>query len=567
MFNNAKQSKTIQNLAAHKASYGSANLKDLFAKDAQRFEHFSLEAADLFLDYSKQRILHNTLPLLCALAEDADLATKRAAMFGGAVINITEQRAVLHTALRDISDQAVIVAGENVKPLIQDVMRRLGQCAQNVRDGRWLGFSNQPIKSIVNIGIGGSDLGPAMATCALTPHTARTIDYHFVSNIDATHIAEVLRRVDPATTLFIVASKTFTTQETLCNANTARDWLLQHANVDNAALAIKRHFIAVTAKPERAANFGIDQENIFPFWDWVGGRYSLWSAIGLPLIIALGMEKFKEFLAGANAMDRHFHTAPLAQNMPVLMALLGIWNINFWHDATHAVIPYDQYLHLLPSYLQQLDMESNGKQVRINGTKVDYATAPIIWGSVGTNGQHAFHQLLMQGTQTVPVDFIVAAKSYNNIGKHHELLVANCFAQSQALMRGRSADEVRAELAGAKENTALSLGAITLDQLVQHKIIPGNVPSNTIMMPQLTPAALGALLALYEHKVFVQGVIWDINSFDQWGVELGKQLANNIATVLANPHKNVSDTNGTSANSNSLDASTLGLMNRFNRLK
>lgn len=575
-----------QALSEHKAKLEKLHLKDLFAQDTensqnnQRFSTFSLTAAELFLDYSKQRVLPETIDLLCQLATHANVAAKRDEMFAGAIMNPTEQRAVLHTALRDLSAQPVIVDGENVKPLIHDVMQRLTTCVTAIRTKAWRGYSGKPIKAIVNIGIGGSDLGPAMAAAALTPYTARELEYYFVSNIDGTHISEVLRCVDPATTLFIVASKTFTTQETLTNALTAKDWLLNSAmananngtnanvnanatinvNTNNSNLrasgaddVIKHHFIAVTAKPERAVAFGIAAANVYPFWDWVGGRYSLWSAIGISLAIAIGMENFRTLLAGAYAMDEHFKSAPYQQNMPVLLALLGIWNINFWDSATHAVIPYDQYLHLLPFYLQQLEMESNGKRVHLDGTPVQHATAPIIWGSVGTNGQHAFHQLLMQGTQTVPVDFIVAANSHNPIGNHHMLLVANCLAQSQALMCGR--DNIAAQS--------------------PHKVILGDVPSNTIVLPQLTPYTLGALLALYEHKTFVQGIIWHINSFDQWGVELGKQLANTIVSELSAFNATTATAaigaeKSLTAKPNSerptLDSSTQGLMQRLHDL-
>lgn len=609
-----------QLLVAHKAKLANLKLKSLFIQDnlpdntKPRFDTFSLEAAELFLDYSKQRVLPETMSLLLQLAESVDIAAKRDAMFSGATINSTEQRAVLHTALRDPSARAVIVDGVNIKPLICTAMQRVERCVTEVRSGVWQGYSNQSIKAIVNIGIGGSDLGPAMATAALSPYTMRELEYYFVSNIDAAHINETLRRLDPATTLFIVASKTFTTQETLCNALTAKKWLLDSvaaaaptnasANVNQSAdaqnaisaaeRAVLRHFIAVTAKPERARAFGIEEENIYPFWDWVGGRYSLWSAIGLSLAIAIGMENFKALLAGAHAMDNHFQNAPYATNMPVIMALLGIWNINFWHNATYAVIPYSQYLNLLPFYLQQLEMESNGKHVRLDGAAVNYATAPITWGAVGTNGQHAFHQLLMQGTQTVPVDFIVAARSNNDVGDHHTLLVANCLAQSQALMQGRSAAEAFDEICMQQERDSQAsrgsdttgragngsagkvMSAAEARQLAEHKAIAGDVPSSTIMLPQLTPRALGALLALYEHKTFVQGVIWDINSFDQWGVELGKQLANKIATKMGlgdvkHKDENSKDGDGNSAilgyDDASIDSSTRGLMQRFYKLR
>lgn len=500
------------------------NMRDLFACDHDRCNKFSLDACGLFLDYSKNRIDDEIMRLLIQLATDRNVAARRDAMFAGKIINTTEQRAVLHTALRNPDGAPVIVDGKDVMPEIRAVLEKIKQCTESIRKENWRGFSDKPIKSIVNIGIGGSDLGPAMVVAALTPYAAPQMSYHFVSNIDATHIAEALKNLDPETTLFLVASKTFTTQETLCNANTAKDWLLK--NAPNKALAIKRHFIAITAKPERAIAFGIDGENIFPFWDWVGGRYSLWSAIGLSIAIAIGFDNFMQLLAGAHAMDEHFRNADFRHNMPIILALLGIWHINFWNLHSQAVIPYDQYLHLLPSFLQQLDMESNGKRVQINGEPVNYATAPVIWGSVGTNGQHAFHQLLLQGMETIPIDFILPIHSHNPMGKHQLLLYANCLAQSQALMQGKSEQEVIAELQGQ---------GMTLDdarKLAPHKIIPGNIPNNVILTDKITPFTLGALIALYEHKVFVQGVIWNINSFDQWGVELGKQLAKNIVAKL-----------------------------------
>ena len=522
-------------LDEHYKQLANTHMRDLFNENANRFTEFSLTAANLFLDYSKNRITKQTIDLLCKLAEDANLAKHIEQMFSGQIINTTEKRAVLHTALRNPHGASIILDGQNIMSEIRASRIKMLECAENIRHGKW--------KDVVNIGIGGSDLGPAMASCALTPYQANNINLHFISNVDGTQITETLKYLNPETTLFIIASKTFTTQETLCNANTAKEWLEQKLTLKNP---IKDHMFAVTAKPERAVEFGINDKHIFPFWDWVGGRYSLWSAIGLPIAIAIGADQFQEFLVGAHNMDDHFQNTSFEKNMPVIMALLGIWNINFFNTKTHAVLPYDQYLHLLPAYLQQLEMESNGKHIGINGKPVQHATAPIIWGSVGTNGQHAFHQLLLQGTQQVPVDFIIPLKSHNPIGQHHTLLFANCLAQSQALMQGKTETEIIQELLdqGMDETGA--------KQLAPHKIIPGNVPSNTILTDKITPATLGALIALYEHKVFVQGVIWGINSFDQWGVELGKQLTKNIIPNLQK---------GT--NISNFDSSTQGLIKHY----
>ena len=522
-------------LAKHSAQIANLKIKDQFIKNKNRFTDFSLQAAGVFLDYSKNKITTETMQLLCHLAEVAEVARLRDAMFSGEVINITEKRAVLHTALRSSGDKPV---AEMI--LVKKELQRIAKCVDVIRSGKWFGYSGQAITDVVNIGIGGSDLGPEMVVTALQPYVSN-IRVHFVSNVDATHISETLRYLTPQNTLFIVASKTFTTQETLTNAITAKEWLLNKSVATTKI--IKKHFIGVTANSQGALEFGIESANIFPIWDWVGGRFSLWSAIGLSIAIAIGMDKFYEFLVGAHTMDEHFRKAPLEENMPVILALLGIWNINFLAAATQAIIPYDQYLRLFPAYLQQLEMESNGKRVRINGEGVDYTTAPVIWGGVGTNGQHAFHQLLMQGTQMIPVDFIVPLQSHNPIRNHHLLLYANCLAQSQALMCGSEAAEIIAEL--QEQGVKLEVAC----KLAQHKTIPGNIPSNTIIMQNVNPATLGALLALYEHKVFVQGAIWQINSFDQWGVELGKQLANKLVPVLQG-----------NMNTASLDGSTSGLV-------
>lgn len=503
-----------QKLSQHYQENANVKMCDLFAEDPKRFDEFSLKVAGLFLDYSKNRITSETMNLLEQLTAAANLTQHIEQMFGGGIVNTTEQRAVLHTVLRSPDSD----------PEIHATLKRMYALADAIREGKRKGFSKKAFTDIVNIGIGGSDLGPAMVIAALTPYTSSKLNYHFVSNVDGTHIAETLKHLNPETTLFIIASKTFTTQETLCNANTAREWLEQKMSVKDVA----KHLLAVTAKPERAVEFGIDAESVYPFWDWVGGRYSLWSAIGISIVIAIGPENFQKLLAGAHAMDDHFHHAKAKQNMPIILALLSIWNNDFLGAKTQAILPYDQYLYLLPSYLQQLEMESNGKRVMLDGTPVTCATSPIIWGAAGTNGQHAFHQLLMQGTQMVPADFIVPLESHNPLGQHHLFLFANCLAQSQALMQGRSEAEIIKELiADGMDETAAK-------KLAPHKVVPGNIPSNTITMNKVTPETLGALIALYEHKVFVQGVIWGINSFDQWGVELGKQLTKNIIPTLQN---------------------------------
>ncbi|WP_372398417.1 glucose-6-phosphate isomerase [Azospirillum sp. HJ39] len=510
-------------LVQHRLDMADTHMRDLFAADPGRFGAFSLEAAGLFLDYSKNRITQDTVGLLLDLARQQDVEGARARMFGGEPINLTEKRAVLHTALRNRSDHPVTVDGRDVMPAVRAVLERMDAFANSVRDGDWRGYTGQPITDVVNIGIGGSDLGPVMATEALKPFAHAHVALHFVSNVDGTHLAEQLKWLDPETTLFVIASKTFTTQETLTNAHSARRWFLETAQ-DEAHVA--RHFVAVSTNEAEVRKFGIDPANMFGFWDWVGGRYSLWSAIGLPIMIAIGPVRFAELLAGAHAMDEHFRTAPLDRNMPVLLGLLGVWYRNFWDASSYAVLPYDQYLHRFPAYLQQLDMESNGKSVTRGGEPVDYQTGPALFGEPGTNGQHAFYQLIHQGTSLIPCDFVAAATTHNPIGAeagaHHRILLSNVLAQAEALMRGKTADEVRAEM------TRSGKPAEEVEALVPHRVFPGNRPSNTILMQSLTPATLGALIALYEHKVFVQGIVWDINSFDQWGVELGKQLASTI---------------------------------------
>ena len=509
-------------LTLHQEQLSSTQLRELFERDPRRFEKNTVEAAGLFLDYSKNRISDDSLPLLFRLARDAGVPEKIEAMFSGVRINHTEGRAVLHTALRNRSGRPVLVDGHDVMPDVLGVLAQMREFSQTVREGRARGFTGKPMTDVVNIGIGGSDLGPLMACEALEPYGGR-LRAHFVSNVDGAHLGRTLKQLDAESALFIVASKTFTTQETLANARSARDWLLARLKDPNA---VARHFAAVSTNLEATAQFGIDAARVFAFWDWVGGRYSLWSAIGLPIALYVGMDAFEEMLAGAHAMDEHFRSAPLEHNLPAIMALIGLWYVNFWNARTHAVLPYDQSLHRFPAYLQQLDMESNGKRVDARGQVVDHATGPVLWGEPGTNGQHAFYQLLHQGTQWVPADFILPLETHYPLGQHHAMLTANCLAQTQALMRGKTEAEVHAEL------NAQGLEQEAITRLLPHKVFPGNRPTNTILMQKLTPATLGALIAAYEHKVLVQGAIWDINSFDQWGVELGKQLASRILQDL-----------------------------------
>ncbi len=511
------------NLKQHHAAIAPLQMRDLFAADPQRFERFSARCGDLLLDYSKNRITPETLTQLLALAQQANLAEWIERMFGGEKINATEHRAALHTALRNRSSQPVHVDGQDVMPNVRRVLAAMRIFSDAVRSGAHRGHTGKPITDIVNIGIGGSDLGPLMVCEALKPFGRPDLRAHFVSNVDATHLVETLRGLNAETTLFIVSSKTFTTQETLTNARAARAWLVDVLG-DEAAVA--KHFAAVSTNLSATSQFGINPENVFEFWDWVGGRYSLWSAIGLPIAIYLGMDHFESLLGGAYEMDQHFRTSAFENNLPVLLALLGIWYGNFFGAGSNAVLPYDQYLHRFAAYLQQLDMESNGKGVDRNGQSVNYDTGMVVWGEPGTNGQHAFYQLIHQGTRLIPADFIAPLQSANPLGEHHAILIANCFAQTEALMRGKTAAEARAELA------AQGLSGDALESLLPHKIFPGNKPTNTLLFPRLTPHTLGMLIALYEHKVFVQSVIWNINPFDQWGVELGKQLASKILPEL-----------------------------------
>ncbi len=524
-------------------------MHELFAADPNRFPRLSREACGLFVDFSKHRTTDETWRLLLALATQADVEGWRDQMFAGAKINTTEDRAVLHVALRNRSDRPILVDGKDVMPEVNAVLSKMRSFTDRIRSGAWTGYTGKTITDIVNIGIGGSDLGPVMVTEALRPYWKVGLNAHFVSNVDGTHIAETLARVDPERTLFIVASKTFTTQETLTNARTARTWLLEAVAASGGAgsEAVAKHFVALSTHAQEVAGFGIDTANMFELWDWVGGRYSLWSAIGLSIACVIGMDHFEDMLAGAHELDEHFRSAPLADNLPVILGMLGIWYANFFGAETHAILPYDQYLHRFAAYLQQGDMESNGKSVDRSGHRItDYSTGPIIWGEPGTNGQHAFYQLIHQGTRLIPCDFIAPMNSHNPIGEHHEILLANFFAQPEALMRGKTPAQARAELATS------ALPADRIEPLVPHKTFTGNRPTTSIVVDTLTPRALGALVALYEHKIFVQGIVWNINSFDQWGVELGKQLASKILPELAH-----------AAAVSSHDASTNGLINLY----
>lgn len=503
------------------------HLRELFEKDPGRADRFFVKVGEhLFIDYSKNLITADSITALVELARKTGVETLRDQMFAGEPINVTEHRAVLHVALRNRSNRPITVDGRDVMPDVRAALDHIRAFSEAVRSGKWLGYTGLRITDVVNIGIGGSDLGPAMVTQALAPYTHDAPRLHFVSNVDGAHLADTLRHLHPATTLFTIASKTFTTQETMTNARSAREWFLQRAK-DEAA--VTRHFVAISTNAKEVQAFGIAAENMFVFWDWVGGRYSLWSSIGLPIAIAAGFGHFEQLLDGAHEMDEHFRTAPIEKNAPILLGLLGVWYSSVLGADSHAVLPYEQRLLRLPAYLQQLEMESNGKRVDKQGRVVDFHTSPIVWGEPGTNGQHAFYQLLHQGTRLVSTDFLVGIESHDRLGDHHRLLVANCIAQTEALMRGKNEEEVRAEL------TAQGLSGADLERLVPHKIFPGNRPSTTIMYRKLGPRTLGMLLALYEHRVFTMGAVWNINSFDQWGVELGKQLATTVAKDLASP--------------------------------
>jgi glucose-6-phosphate isomerase len=522
------------------------HIKDLFANDAHRFEKYSLKFEDILVDFSKNLVDDEIRESLIELAKECGLNEAIESMFTGQKINVTEDRAVLHVALRNSSNSSIIVDGEDVMPEVNAVLNQMREFSDKVILGDWKGYTGKAITDIVNIGIGGSDLGPLMVTEALKPYKNH-LNLHFVSNVDGTHIAETLKKVNPETTLFIVASKTFTTQETMTNANSARDWFLKTAK-DEAF--VKDHFVAVSTNAKAVSAFGIDTKNMFRFWDWVGGRYSLWSAIGLSIVLGIGYKNYIELLDGAHAMDNHFRETGFNKNIPVILALIGIWYNNFYGAETEAILPYDQYMHRFAAYFQQGNMESNGKYVDRNGEQVDYQTGPVIWGEPGTNGQHAFYQLIHQGTKLIPCDFIAPAISHNQLSDHHPKLLANCFAQTEAMMVGKTEEQVKAELVAAgKTETEIA-------ELLPFKVFLGNIPTNSILVKKITPRTLGSLIAMYEHKIFVQGIIWNIYSFDQWGVELGKQLANAILPELLNNKPIIGH-----------DASTNGLINAYKEMR
>jgi glucose-6-phosphate isomerase len=520
-------------------------IKELFEKDPNRFKNFSLQLGNLLFDYSKNILTAETLSLLLSLAEECQLKEAMMAMFNGEAINATESRAVLHTALRNFSNQPVLTVGQDVMPDVRKVLGDMKACCEKIHSGEWRGFTGKPIRTIVNIGIGGSDLGPVMVTEALRPYWIPGMQVLFVSNVDGTHITETLKRVNPEETLFLVASKTFTTQETMTNAHSARNWFLEHAK-EEAHIAL--HFAALSTNAVEVVKFGIDEKNMFGFWDWVGGRYSLWSAIGLSIALTIGYNHFEDLLKGAHEMDNHFRTAPFEENMPVIMALVGLWYTNFFGAQSEVILAYDQYMHRFAAYFQQGNMESNGKFIDRNGKKVAYSTGPVIWGEPGTNGQHAFYQLIHQGTLLVPADFIAPAISHNPIGDHHPKLLSNFFAQTEAMMNGKSLEEVESELA--------KLNPEKRNAIAPFKVFEGNRPTNSILVKKITPFELGKLIAAYEHKIFVQGVIWNIYSFDQWGVELGKQLANRILPELITTEPVITH-----------DSSTNGLINAFKNMR
>jgi glucose-6-phosphate isomerase len=544
---NPATTKSWQNLHRHYEKTKNLHMKTLFAEDPHRFNEFSIQFNDIMVDFSKNRITEETLKGLIALAEECDLRKAIENMFSGAKINGTENRAVLHIALRNRENKPIVVDGKDVMPEVNTVLDQMEDFSNRLISGDWHGYTGKKISDIVNIGIGGSDLGPVMVTEALRPYAKKDLRVHYVSNIDGTHLTETLKQLKPETTLFMIASKTFTTQETMTNAFSARGWFLEAAK---DPLHVARHFVAISTNAEAVEKFGIDKDNMFVFWDWVGGRYSLWSAIGLSIACYIGYENFVELLQGAFEMDLHFKTAPFDKNIPVLLALIGIWYNNFYGAQTEAILPYDQYLHRFPAYFQQGNMESNGKSVDRNGDKIDYQTGPVIWGEPGTNGQHAFYQLIHQGTKLIPADFLAAAISHNPIGEHHQILLSNFFAQTEALLNGKTQKEVAAELKKDGKSDK------EIQKLLPHKLFEGNRPTNSIIFNKLTPKVLGSLIALYEHKIFVQGVIWNIFSFDQWGVELGKQLAKKILPELADD-KPVDNHDG----------STNGLINAYKQMR
>lgn len=539
---NFTQTTAYQKLLTDKKRLESSSISALFQADSERQHKYSLYFQDIFIDYSKNILDEDTFKHLIELAKECQLESAIQSQLAGEAINQTEGRAVLHTALRKPKGQKQLLHGIDINADIHEVRAHMKEFTEQVISGAWKGYTNKSITDVVNIGIGGSDLGPVMVTEALKPYKTH-LNVHFVSNVDGTHIAETLKKVNPETTLFLIASKTFTTQETMANAFTARDWFLKTAQDETA---VSKHFVALSTNKTQVEKFGIDSANMFAFWDWVGGRYSLWSAIGLSICLSIGYDNFESLLSGAHEMDVHLANTPLEANAPVILALLGIWYVNFWNAPTQAILPYDQYMHRFAAYFQQGDMESNGKTVDRTGKRVNYATGPVIWGEPGTNGQHAFYQLIHQGTQMIPADFIAPAKTHNPIGNHHTLLMSNFFAQTEALMNGKSLDVVKSELTKAGLNEA------EIEKLAPFKVFEGNKPTNSILAKEINPSTLGALIAMYEHKIFVQGVIWNIFSYDQWGVELGKQLANSILPELENEE-----------NVQSHDSSTNGLINQF----
>jgi glucose-6-phosphate isomerase len=544
---NPTTTKAWKALEAHYAKFNGTHMKDLFAKDAKRFDTYSLKFEDILVDFSKNLIDETTFSLLIQLAEECGLKQAIEAQYTGVKINKTEDRSVLHVALRNRSNTPILMDGQDVMPGINAVLAQMKDFSEKLISGTWKGYTGKAITDIVNIGIGGSDLGPLMVTEALKPYKKPNITAHFVSNVDGTHIAETLKKVNPETTLFIVASKTFTTQETMTNAESAKSWFLQAAK-DEAF--VKNHFVALSTNAKSVAAFGIDTKNMFEFWDWVGGRYSLWSAIGLSIACTLGFETFQELLEGAHAMDNHFRKTDFNKNLPVILAVIGVWYNNFYGAETEAILPYDQYLHRFSAYFQQGNMESNGKSTDRAGNKISYQTGPILWGEPGTNGQHAFYQLIHQGTKMIPCDFMAPAISHNKVSDHHPKLLANYFAQTEALMMGKTAAQVEAELKATGKSPA------EIAELLPFMVFEGNIPTNSFMIKLLTPRALGALIAMYEHKIFVQGIIWNIFSFDQWGVQLGKQLANVIFPELASNEKVTSH-----------DSSTNGLINAYKAMR
>lgn len=539
------QTAAFKKLKTHHKTISKKHLRELFVEDPNRFKKFSIRLGDIVFDYSKNRINGRTRAYLCQLAEECQLGEAIEQMFTGQKINATEDRAVLHVALRNRSNTPIMVDGQDVMPDVNEVLENMKEFSGKVRNGSWKGYTGKSITDIVNIGIGGSDLGPVMVTEALKAYGKKDLHVHFVSNVDGTHIAETLKNLNVETTLFMIASKTFTTQETMANAHSARSWFLDAAaNPEH----VKKHFVAISTNKQKVEAFGIDPANMFGFWDWVGGRYSLWSAIGLSIACFIGFQNFEQLLAGAHDMDNHFRTTKFERNMPVMLALLGIWYNNFFDAQSHAILPYDQYMHRFAAYFQQGDMESNGKYVGRDGQPVSYQTGPIIWGEPGTNGQHAFYQLIHQGTKLIPCDFIAPALSHNPLNDHHKMLLSNFFAQTEALMNGKTSDEARTELDDAGKSKEV------IDFLTPFKVFEGNRPTNSILVKKVTPRVLGSLIAMYEHKIFVQGVIWNVFSFDQWGVELGKQLANKIYPELQTdwPVENH-------------DSSTNGLINQYKR--